>query len=63
MLLVNKRCPLDINLFDYISVEGLADMMDIYEVSAEELMNGKIEFEEDEIQTVFRELGIAANVM
>jgi hypothetical protein len=58
MLLVSKRCPLEVDLFDYISVKDLAEMMDIYEESAKELMNGVIEFEEDEIKQVFGQLGI-----
>jgi plasmid maintenance system antidote protein VapI len=62
MVMVSKRCPLDVNLYDYISVKELAGMMDIDEKSAEELMNGKIEFEEDEIKSLLKVLGIAAAI-
>jgi hypothetical protein len=58
MLSVVKRLPINVNLADYISAKGLAKMMDIYEVSAEELMSGELAFEEDEVRFLFSELGI-----
>jgi plasmid maintenance system antidote protein VapI len=62
MLYIHKRAPVDIDLAEYISAGELADKMGIYEESARELITGKIEFNEREIQSLFRDLGIAAAV-